>query len=117
MTDHSALIERLEAETVEVLAEYDDWGNPCFVSQPSEIHAEAAAALRDLTAFVQSVSDVPLEDIELEYTAANILHGRGALMKGVKTEGVIAVKTLRAILRAARDRLPSAPNQAKEAGE
>jgi len=105
MTDHSALIERLE--------------NIARGSFPyvASVAAEAAAALRDLTAFVQSVSDVPLEDIELEYTAANLLHGRGALTKGVKTEGVIAVKTLRAILRAARDRLPSAPNQAKEAGE
>ena len=108
MTDHSTLIERLEAIATD---------NRDTLSDKLAAIAEAAAALRDLTAFVQSVSDVPLEDIELEYTAANILHGRGALTKGVNTEGVIAVKTLRAILRAARDRLPSAPNQAKEAGE
>ena len=124
--DHAELLEKLkrvkyvrEAHdephgTYDQPCDADDYGAEAVPVNPD---GEAAAALRDLTAFVQSVSDVPLEDIELEYTAANILHGRGALTKGVKTEGVIAVKTLRAILRAARERLPSAPNQAKEAGE
>lgn len=55
--------------------------------------------------FVQSVADVKLEDIDLEYAVANLLHGRGALDKKTKTDAVIAIKTLRDILRAAKARV------------
>lgn len=116
MTDHSALIERLEA--VEEVS--DLHGGPAYALR--DLLDEAAAALRDLTEwrdFAQSIADVPIEREALNYTITKLRFGRGALAKETKTEAVVAVGTLRDILTAARRRLPlpSAPNQAKEAGE
>lgn len=109
MTDHSALIERLEAIATD---------NRDTLSDKLAAIAEAAAALRDLTewrTFAQSVADVPIERESLNYTITNLRFGRGALAKETKAEAVLAAGTLRDILSTARSLLPlpSAPNQAK----
>jgi hypothetical protein len=61
----------------------------------------------ELEAFLTSVANVPLEDADLEYLVTNILFGRGQIAKKTRTDAVIAIKTLRDILSAAKRRLLS----------
>ncbi len=105
MTDHSALIERLEERVA-----YD---KRHFTVDP--LHAEAAAALRDLTERLadanQSICsfagpwaatyarDFGLPEGSLHATHFDILEAAGARMVSFTRH------------------VPSAPNQAKEAGE
>lgn len=57
--------------------------------------------------FRQRVAAVDLEDIDLSYTASNVLYARGSLPKAVRRDAAIAIRTLRAILRDARDAAPT----------
>lgn len=63
--------------------------------------------------FAQSVADVEIEDIDLEYAVVNLLHGRGAIDKKTKTDAVVAVKTLRAIIKAAKALRPQTAESGK----
>ena len=63
---------------------------------PSQPEADDAAG------FLDRVSAIPQQDIDLEYLAANILHGRGAIPKATKNDAVVAIRTLRAIVLDAR---------------
>lgn len=96
MTDHSALIERLEAKADKLGC--DEWRAPALLK-------EAAAALRDQ----QDRHEGMEEDL---YQAVLVAYKRGAVtwveMNYPKWFGWI---------KEGRACLPSAPNQAKEAGE
>jgi hypothetical protein len=104
MTDHSALIERLDDAVLH------------FAGSPlSLLLAEAAAALRDLTellaGFVQDEDDArsnPLGGVSL-----------GGLMDCRDNSGCVyqSADLAARIAKARVLTLPSAPNQAKEAGE
>ena len=63
---------------------------------PSQTEAD------DSSSFLRRVSEVPQTELDLEYLAVNVLFGRGALSKAVRRDAVVAVKTLRAILKDAR---------------
>ena len=65
-------------------------------SIPTETEADDAAG------FLDRVAAIPQHDIDLEYLAANILYGRGAIPKATKQEAVVAIRTLRAVVRDAR---------------
>ena len=99
MTDHSALIERLEAAKRSTML----GGETCFVPVP--LVDEVAAALRDQ----QDRHEGMEEDL---YQAVLVAYKRGAVtwveMNYPKWFGWI---------KEGRACLPSAPNQAKEAGE
>ena len=63
--------------------------------------------------FAQSVADVEIEDIDLEYAVVNLLYGRGAIDKKTKTDAVVAVKTLRSIIKAAKALRPQTAESGK----
>ena len=108
MTDHSALIERLEGAANGVVSMKTDRGDYGLLN-------EAAAALRDLTellaGFVQDEDDArsnPLGGVSL-----------GGLMDCRDNSGCVyqSADLAARIAKARVLTLPSAPNQAKEAGE
>lgn len=63
---------------------------------PTEDEADDAAN------FLARVAAVPLDDIDLEYLAVNLIYGRGSKPKEVKKDAAQAVRTLRVIIRDAR---------------
>lgn len=110
MTDHSALIKRLEERVA-----YD---KRHFTVDP--LHAEAAAALRDLTA--GDVVVVPIEPTNAMLQGACKSHTPGMSMGAdrfgrVSGECPSFDRRRRIWADMIARYLPSAPNQAKEAGE
>lgn len=85
------------------------------VRRCTKVLAGLNAAAPDYESLVQDIAATRLEDIDLEYTGTNLQYGRGALDKKTKTEAIIAVRTLRAILQSARYRFPDQPRLAAKA--
>lgn len=112
MTDHSALIERLEVASERMWIGTDE--------EQEALYAEAAAALRDLTA--GDVVMVPIEPTNAMLQGACKSHTPGMSM-GADRFGRVSGECpsfdrRRRIWADMISRyLPSAPNQAKEAGE
>lgn len=118
MTDHSALIERLEAGFLSSNPHHSE------VYQTNTLLAEAAKALRDLTEW-RDIADAPddgtralvnfagagpivafREDAEAEYWTRYLGYGKSALWPTIHADHALGWLPL-----------PSAPNQVKEAGE
>lgn len=122
MTDHSALIERLEAGSKQTITRYCGDLDGAIVSH--DLLAEAAAALRDLTEW---------RDFKTAPRDGSRFLAMGGGCEGVETcywSEAVSVWNLESYTADDTDNepdgynrptlwlpLPSAPNQAKEAGE
>lgn len=53
-------------------------------------------------AFRDSVAAIPLDLLDLDCAASNVLYGRGALDRETRRLAVTAIKTLRDVIKAAR---------------
>jgi len=77
-------------------------------SEPPVFAPESATREALLEEFLEMVSDITLDPVDLNYDAVNIQFARGSLTKDLRRSACVSLRTLRDIIRMARD-LQSAP--------